>query len=76
MPGTAVLALVGLLTLAWATEASVTRRPIRSSEAVYLENAFAHELCSRDDRSLKALNRALARSARPRAAQGRYSPKP
>ena len=45
-------------------------------EAADLEEAFAHDLCTRDDRALRTLNRALARGMQSSPAHGRYAPKP
>ncbi|WP_159392711.1 hypothetical protein [Methylobacterium sp. C1] len=44
------------------TAVEAAGRTKRSAEAAYLEEAFAHDLCTRDDRALRKLNRALSRS--------------
>lgn len=54
--------LVGILVLGAVTEIEAADRTKRSAEATYLEEAFAHDLCTRDDRALRKLNRALSRS--------------
>lgn len=68
--------LAALLTLAALAPAAAAGRTPRSPDVVALEAAFAHDLCTRDDRALRALNRALARWPQVQAGHGRYSPKP
>lgn len=70
------LRLAAWLTLAALAPAAAAGRTPRSPEAVALEAAFAHDLCTRDDRALRALNRALTRGPPVRAGHGRTSPKP
>ncbi|GAN46081.1 hypothetical protein ABID82_001619 [Methylobacterium sp. PvP062] len=62
MQGLSVGCLVGILVLSAVTAVEAAGRTKRSAEAAYLEEAFAHDLCTRDDRALRKLNRALSRS--------------
>lgn len=57
--------LVGILVLGAVTVVEAADRTKRSAEAVYLEEAFTHDLCTRDDRALRKLNRALSRILKP-----------
>jgi hypothetical protein len=56
-----LLALVGLLALpaAPAWSASTSRHVER--DVAYLEQAFSHDLCTRDDRALRKLTKALSK---------------
>jgi hypothetical protein len=60
--GLSVGCLVGILVLGAVTAVEAADRTKRSAEAATLEEAFAHDLCTRDDRALRTLNRALSRS--------------
>ncbi|QGY03206.1 hypothetical protein MMSR116_15920 [Methylobacterium mesophilicum SR1.6/6] len=62
MQGLSVGCLVGILVLGAVTAVDAADRTKRSAEAAILEEAFAHDLCTRDDRALRTLNRALSRS--------------
>lgn len=62
MQGLSVGCLVGILVLGAVTAVEAADRTKRSAEAATLEEAFAHDLCTRDDRALRTLNRALSRS--------------
>ena len=61
--------LVGIIILGAVTEVEAADRTKQSADAAYLEEAFAHDLCTRDDRALRKLNRALSRS--PKASPAR-----
>ena len=56
-----LIAMVGMLALATASAqaAPVTRKVDR--DAAYLEEAFSHDLCTRDGRELHKLTKALSR---------------
>ena len=62
MQGLRVGCLAGILVLGAVTAVEAADRTKRSAEAATLEEAFAHDLCTRDDRALRTLNRALSRS--------------
>lgn len=62
MQSLSVRCLVGILVLGAVTAVEAADRTKRSAEAATLEEAFAHDLCTRDDRALRTLNRALSRS--------------
>ncbi|SFU51644.1 MULTISPECIES: hypothetical protein [unclassified Methylobacterium] len=62
MQGLSVGCLAGILVLGAVTAVEAADRTKRSAEAATLEEAFAHDLCTRDDRALRTLNRALSRS--------------
>lgn len=63
--------LVGIIILGAVTEVDAVNRTKQSAEAAYLNEAFAHDLCTRDERALRKLNRELSR--RPKASPTRRS---
>jgi hypothetical protein len=56
-----LIVMVGLMPLPAAPAWSASTSSHVDRDAAYLEQAFSHDLCTRDDRTLRKLTRALSK---------------